>query len=267
MGEISKRKLYEYYSSQREDKERMYISDPFIEYCQKRRLKKIKSLLDEDINFSREALILDIGCGDGFSTSFIISDISYKYLVGLELAFSKLAKIKERIKNFYGFVGDAECLPFTGNSFDYIFCFETLEHLMNPLRATNEIRRVLKPSGLCIISIPLDSPWQEKIIHMNKAVKRIINKNDDFNEHLQFFPMKRVTALLEESGLKIANSVRVGFKFPFRKTLFRMLGRERIGRLDDWFSEKIPIGAFGYRSLSIGNEFLVLWCNQSKEIS
>lgn len=265
MGEISKRKLYEYYSSQQEDEERMYVSDPFREYCQYRRLKKIKSLIDEDFNFSRETLILDIGCGDGFSTSFIINDISYKYLVGLELAPSKLAKSRERLKDFHGFVGDAECLPFTENSFDFIFCFETLEHLIDPSRAIKEIKRVLNPSGLCIISIPLDSPWQEKIIRMNKVFKRIFNKNDDFSEHLQFFPMKRVAALLEESGLEIANSARVGFKFPFRKTLFRMLGRERSSRLDDWFSEKIPIGAFGYRSLSIGNEFLILWCNHSKK--
>jgi SAM-dependent methyltransferase len=126
----------------------------------------------------------------------------------------------------------------------------------------HEIKRVLKPGGLCFISIPLDSPWQEKIVNMNRRFKKVLNINEDFNEHIQFFPAKKVDAFLRDSGLEMVSSVRIGFKFPFRKMAFRVFGGERISRLDGWLSQKIPIGALGYKDISIGNEFLVFSCRQ-----
>jgi len=267
MEKLSKKKLYEYYSSQGEDRERMYFPSPFREYCQKRRLEKIEKLVDTSYDRFRKSLILDIGCGDGFCTSFIVNVISYKYLIGLDLSLSKLAKAKEQLESFCGFVGDAEYLPFAENSFDCVFCFETLEHLSNPLKVINEIKKVLKPTGLCFISIPLVSSWQEKIVNITKRIKRIFNIDYKFKEHIQFFPMKKVLGFFRESGLEIVDLVRIGFKFPFQETAFRILGDKRINRLDEWLSEKIPVGAFGYKGLSIGNEFLLFGCRHSKKVS
>lgn len=268
MGKLSKKKLYEYYSSQEEDRERMYLSDPFRKYCQERRLVKIKELVETSYGNPKEPLILDIGCGDGFCTSFVINGLSFKHLIGLDLSTLKLEKAKKQLGKFIGVIGDAESLPFPENFFDCIFCFETLEHLLDPLKVMQEIKRVLKPEGLCFISIPFDSPWQEKIVNINKRFKSFFNIGDGFNEHIQFFPMKRVTDFLRESGLELISSVRVGFKFPFQETLFKILGSRRIKKLNDSFSQRIPIGAFGYKGLSLGNEFLLLSCKQKvKNIS
>ena len=51
-------------------------------------------------------------------------------------------------------IGDVMNLPFSDNTFDYVICFETLEHVKNPFTAMNEIHRVLKPSGIFIGSAP-----------------------------------------------------------------------------------------------------------------
>jgi len=51
-------------------------------------------------------------------------------------------------------VGDAEKLPFPNEYFDVVLCIETLEHLMEPPKAANEIKRVLKPSGKIILTTP-----------------------------------------------------------------------------------------------------------------
>jgi SAM-dependent methyltransferase len=45
-------------------------------------------------------------------------------------------------------------LPFKKSSFDVVIGLEVLEHLYNPYEMMKEIRRVLKPNGYAIISMP-----------------------------------------------------------------------------------------------------------------
>ena len=47
-------------------------------------------------------------------------------------------------------------LPFASNSFDFILCNHVLEHIPNDLKAMQELFRVMKPSGVGILQIPLD---------------------------------------------------------------------------------------------------------------
>lgn len=45
-------------------------------------------------------------------------------------------------------------LPFSDAEFDFVFCTEVLEHVVNDARAFQEIGRVLRPGGLVLISTP-----------------------------------------------------------------------------------------------------------------
>lgn len=51
-------------------------------------------------------------------------------------------------------VGSVEHLSkaFPGKPFDCVSCFETLEHLKDPTRAVSEMKRVLRPGGMIILS-------------------------------------------------------------------------------------------------------------------
>lgn len=42
------------------------------------------------------------------------------------------------------------------DSFDYVVCTEVLEHTLRPFDAVAEIRRVLRPSGLAFVTVPLN---------------------------------------------------------------------------------------------------------------
>jgi ubiquinone/menaquinone biosynthesis C-methylase UbiE len=50
--------------------------------------------------------------------------------------------------------GDAHSLPFDEASFDCIVCADVLEHLYDPEKALEEMRRVLRARGILIISVP-----------------------------------------------------------------------------------------------------------------
>jgi len=56
-----------------------------------------------------------------------------------------------------------EGLPFKKNSFDAIIGLEVLEHLYNPYEMMKEIKRVLKPNGYSIISMPNTSSLFSRI--------------------------------------------------------------------------------------------------------
>jgi SAM-dependent methyltransferase len=49
-------------------------------------------------------------------------------------------------------VGDAQALGFTDAVFDVVLCTEMLEHVPEPQRAINEMRRVLKPGGVLLLT-------------------------------------------------------------------------------------------------------------------
>lgn len=40
--------------------------------------------------------------------------------------------------------------------FDVIICTEVLEHTLNPFKAVEEIKRILKPNGYCFVSTPFN---------------------------------------------------------------------------------------------------------------
>jgi SAM-dependent methyltransferase len=55
-------------------------------------------------------------------------------------------------------VQDIHHLTFADASFDTILCFQVFEHIKDPRKASEEIFRVLKPGGVCIITAPFLSP-------------------------------------------------------------------------------------------------------------
>jgi len=51
-------------------------------------------------------------------------------------------------------IGDIHSLPFLDNSQDAIVCISVLEHVEDPIKASREIFRALKPNGYCFVYIP-----------------------------------------------------------------------------------------------------------------
>lgn len=54
--------------------------------------------------------------------------------------------------------GDAERLPFADGTFDAVICAELLEHVFDPRQVVREIRRVLRPGGRVLITVPFLVP-------------------------------------------------------------------------------------------------------------
>lgn len=51
-------------------------------------------------------------------------------------------------------VTDILTTPFQDSSFDAVYCLQVFEHIPKPWLAVQEIRRVLVPGGVCVVSAP-----------------------------------------------------------------------------------------------------------------
>lgn len=94
--------------------------------------------------------ILVVGCGDG-SEAVILADYFDATVTGIDLeaGFGPEAAAKVDLR-----VMDATRMDFADDSFDLIYSFHALEHIDDPDKALQEMRRVLTPNGLYCIGTP-----------------------------------------------------------------------------------------------------------------
>lgn len=95
-------------------------------------------------------------------------------------------------------VADAHCLPYACESVDAIFCGAVLEHLSDPVKAVNEMRRVLKKGG----QVFSDTPF--------------LQKYHGYPHHYQNFTLTGHRHLFENNGYSILDcGVSVGPLYTF----------------------------------------------------
>jgi ubiquinone/menaquinone biosynthesis C-methylase UbiE len=114
------------------------------------------------------AKVLDVGCGSG-ETAAKLMRLGYSAW-GVDIAEPMIETARTRWGAEWFQVADIERLPFDDNTFDAIVCLGVIEYQHEDEPTLRELRRVLKPGGLAIISTPSAvSP----LYHLDRAVTRI----------------------------------------------------------------------------------------------
>lgn len=93
----------------------------------------------------RYAVILDIGGSMQPYRELFKCELRY---IAIDLRFTPLVNA----------IADADWLPFVDHTFDAVICTQTLQYVRDPRQVLSEIYRVLKPSGVLLLSIPAIYP-------------------------------------------------------------------------------------------------------------
>lgn len=96
--------------------------------------------------------LLDLGCGDGHFAQVVLGTVD----VGLDLDVAKLAEAAARRAYRCLDAGSATRLPFRDGAFRSVLANCALEHIPDLDSALGEVRRVLAPGGLFVLSVPND---------------------------------------------------------------------------------------------------------------
>lgn len=95
--------------------------------------------------------VLDVGCGEMPYRAWLPTGVDY---TGLDVQES----VSFGMRNHPSIVlFDGVNIPFADNTWDSILCTEVLEHAVEPEKLVAEMRRVLRPGGTLLLTVPFSA--------------------------------------------------------------------------------------------------------------
>jgi SAM-dependent methyltransferase len=107
--------------------------------------------------------VLDVACGTGYGSALLARQA--RHVVGADIS----AEAIEHARALYAAASNlefrqADCaaLPFHDATFDAVISFETIEHIEAQATFLDEVRRVLRPEGLLVLSSPNKPEYSDR---------------------------------------------------------------------------------------------------------
>lgn len=185
------------------------------------RLRAALFLAEEKLRSKDWLKVADFGCGEGNLLELIEKGFKNVKTYGidaepnvLELTKTLRAEIK---------VVDIRESGFVNEFFDIVFCLDTLEHFEDLKKPAMEIKRVLKPDGMLIVSLPTESMFYK--------VGRLLLKGTMSEEKgpcssPHFHSAKDIREFLASNSFEVLKKVQVpSAPFP---ALFQIMALKRV---------------------------------------
>ena len=179
---------------------RKHYRDLFLRHWWWRaRTEYILRILRDLLPATKNAAILDVGCGEGLLFDRL-SKFGEVEGIELEAAVPPDSPWRNRI-HFCPF--DDTFQP--GKQYSLILMLDVLEHLSDPLAALRNVRRLLKPDGVFLATVPaFQSAW---------------TNHDVLNEHFRRYTKSSFDPLVKGAGLRIIEQ-----RYFFHWTFLAKLG-------------------------------------------
>ncbi len=165
--------------------------------------------------FSKEDVVLDLGCGTGLQTLHIGKKC--KQIIGVdpnESAIGHARKLSSECRSLNILnefrCGKLEEENFCDNYFDKVFSICTIEHIPNYEETIKEIYRILKPGGKFLLSVDCLETIQDQ---------KLLQKHKKDNYVIKLFKADELRNILETSGFKNVKVYPI-FRSEFSRKLF-----------------------------------------------
>jgi SAM-dependent methyltransferase len=157
--------------------------------------------------------VADIGCGYQATIMRRYLDSARSVLL-VDLCLADDLKVHPKVTAIEGELpGVLTQLP--DRSLDVIFCMSVIEHLWEPEVALKELRRLLRPGGVCAINVP---SWAGKRLLEYSAFKLGRSAAGEIEDHKMYYDPRDLWPLLVQAGFRPSH-IRV-FKHKFRLNTF-----------------------------------------------
>jgi SAM-dependent methyltransferase len=151
--------------------------------------------------------LLDLGCGPGNMLDLLTR---HGDVYGADYSVDALRFCREREQRRL-FRADFHGLPVKSECFDLVTCIDVIEHLRDDQRALAEIGRVLRPSGLLVLTVP--------------AFQSLWGDHDELYGHYRRYRAGPLRQRLEQAGLRVLKATYFEPLFFAPLWLYRKLKR------------------------------------------
>jgi SAM-dependent methyltransferase len=141
--------------------------------------------------------IADVGCG--YEATFarrVLPSVERAVLLDVSLdpelkATPKVEAIEGALPGTLAGVDDANV--------DVALCTSVLEHLWAPQQALAEMRRILRPGGVCLVNVP---SWRGKWFLELSAFRLGLSPVDEMNDHKTYYDPRDLWPMLVQAGFR-----------------------------------------------------------------
>ena len=174
----------------------------FVSELGESRLRKASQLILQE----RPGRMLDIGCGDGaFGRLFVGRGFQVH---GVDLTRNLVALA--RSNGLQALVHDVATspLPYRGDAFDVVFAGEVIEHLVDTTAFLQDIRRVLRPGGVLVLTTPNLASFENRIRLLLGLYPRWVEyKLEGGHGHLRAYTARSLLRHLADTGFAVERHV------------------------------------------------------------
>lgn len=144
--------------------------------------------------FPEQGEVLDIGCGNGYSTS-LLQEKKFRP-VGIDVSKEMIRFAQQAYPALSFRQGDIQQLPYTKASFDGVLMINVIEWTPSPKEVLHELNRIMKRGGLLCAGILGPTAGPRKV-----SFNRLLGETSIMNTMM---PWEFIT-LAEQSGFKVVD--------------------------------------------------------------
>jgi SAM-dependent methyltransferase len=178
--------------------------------------------------FPAAVSVLENGCGTGYTLGALRNALPQAELTGTELFEEGLRVARTRWDTVRLLQADARALPF-GSEFDLVGAFDVLEHIEDDATALSETRRVVRPGGGIIVTVP-QHQW-------------LWSAADDYAQHQRRYSRSELTSRVEDAGFTVrlvTSFVTLALPAMALSRVGRRLHGQSRADFDPWAEFRIP---------------------------
>jgi SAM-dependent methyltransferase len=151
---------------------------------------------------------LDVGCGDGRTAGSYLRRAGH--YTGVDVSATAVEDARSQGLDAVR-IDDPTELPFEPGKFDMVVCLETLEHLVDPLAAVREMRRLLRPKGVLVATVPNVVYWRRRLdfalIGRWNPLGDLLSIEQPWRDpHLRFFTKATLARMVETGGFQVVEA-------------------------------------------------------------
>jgi len=165
------------------------------------------------------ASFLDVGCGVQMQDLRNLARLGAGRCIGVDIRQVTGETDFDESLEFLHVDIDEEGLPFVDCSFDMVFIHDVIEHLHFPLRALEEIRRVIRPDGCVSVLTPNQAALKNRVkLALGGSIyfplKKWVGEDDYvdkqghrvFTGHIREYTMAELIDMVEMAGFEVVST-------------------------------------------------------------